>query len=142
MTWWSAWSPWLKFIRATFIPASSRASMRSSDAVAGPMVQTIFARRVMVGLSCGGRWWRTREVEPTWRYGAASQDEDGRWLEFCLWSSRLRAVGYAALGVFGFSRRRADGAVGIAGIPRRAGMPVRLRSVRPTPRRVRGPAAR
>ena len=36
-----------KFIRATFIPASSRAAMPSSDEVAGPMVQTIFARRVM-----------------------------------------------------------------------------------------------
>src|SRR6478736_1509305 len=53
MTWWSAWSPWLKFIRATFIPASRRAAMPSSEEVAGPMVQTIFARRVIAGLSVG-----------------------------------------------------------------------------------------
>src|SRR6476469_8853250 len=51
MTWWSAWSPWLKFIRATFIPASRRAAMPSSEEVAGPMVQTIFARRVIADLS-------------------------------------------------------------------------------------------
>src|SRR6476619_5084184 len=53
MTWWSAWSPWLKFIRATFIPASRRAAMPSSEEVAGPMVQTIFARRVIADLSVG-----------------------------------------------------------------------------------------
>src|SRR6478736_1445973 len=51
MTWWSAWSPWLKFIRATFIPASRRAAMPFSEEVAGPMVQTIFARRVIADLS-------------------------------------------------------------------------------------------
>src|SRR5690242_10383026 len=54
MTWWSAWSPWLKFIRATFIPAFSRAVICSSEEVAGPRVQTILARRFIVeGLSWG-----------------------------------------------------------------------------------------
>src|SRR5262249_35185212 len=42
----SSWLPWLKLSRATSIPASTRPRIRSGDEVAGPSVQTIFARRV------------------------------------------------------------------------------------------------
>ena len=45
---WSEWLPWLKFSRARSMPASTRPRIRSGVAVAGPMVQTIFARRVTV----------------------------------------------------------------------------------------------
>ena len=43
---WSACSPWLKFSRATSMPASTSARARSGVSVAGPSVQTIFARRI------------------------------------------------------------------------------------------------
>ena len=43
---WSAWLPWLKFIRATSMPAATRSRIFSGVAVAGPRVQTIFARRL------------------------------------------------------------------------------------------------
>ena len=42
---WSARSPWLKFSRAMSIPASTSRATCSSLEVAGPSVQTIFARR-------------------------------------------------------------------------------------------------
>src|SRR3979409_923055 len=41
----SAWAPWLRFSRATSIPAWTSSRTRSGAAVAGPSVQTIFARR-------------------------------------------------------------------------------------------------
>ena len=44
---WLAWAPWLKFSRATSIPASTRAAIAPADLVAGPRVQTILARRDM-----------------------------------------------------------------------------------------------
>src|SRR5690606_4092496 len=44
-------SPWLRLIRATSIPASTRAWIWSADSVAGPMVHTIFALRMVVTLS-------------------------------------------------------------------------------------------
>ena len=43
---WSACTPWLKFSRATSMPASTSARHRSGVSVAGPSVHTIFARRV------------------------------------------------------------------------------------------------
>ena len=43
---WSACSPWLKLSRATSMPASTSARARSGVSVAGPSVQTIFARRI------------------------------------------------------------------------------------------------
>src|SRR5689334_9252757 len=43
---WSSWLPWLKLSRATSMPASTRPRIRSGEEVAGPSVQTIFARRV------------------------------------------------------------------------------------------------
>src|SRR5690606_41243268 len=43
----SAWLPWLRLNRATSIPASTRDLIRSYESVAGPSVQTIFARRMV-----------------------------------------------------------------------------------------------
>src|SRR5882757_9957199 len=42
----SSYVPWLRFKRATSIPASTRALIWSYESVAGPRVQTIFARRM------------------------------------------------------------------------------------------------
>ena len=39
-----AWEPWLKFIRATFMPALIISRMVSSLSQAGPMVHTILVR--------------------------------------------------------------------------------------------------
>ena len=43
---WSSWEPWLKFSRATSIPASTSDRNPSVPATAGPRVQTIFALRM------------------------------------------------------------------------------------------------
>ncbi|GAB3466355.1 hypothetical protein GCM10027519_34520 [Kineococcus endophyticus] len=43
---WSSCEPWLKFIRATSIPASTSDRNPSGPATAGPRVQTIFALRM------------------------------------------------------------------------------------------------
>jgi hypothetical protein len=53
---WSSWEPWLRFIRATSIPASTRARNRSGPATAGPRVQTIFALRMPRPYSVRGGW--------------------------------------------------------------------------------------
>src|SRR5690242_8417019 len=44
--WCSAWEPWLKLKRATFIPASIMETSISWESTAGPRVQTIFERRM------------------------------------------------------------------------------------------------
>ena len=41
----SGWVPWEKLMRATSIPRRMRSAIHSSESHAGPMVQTIFARR-------------------------------------------------------------------------------------------------
>src|ERR1051326_2479070 len=43
--WWLAWSPWLMLSRATSSPAATSAATWPGPDVAGPRVQTIFARR-------------------------------------------------------------------------------------------------
>src|SRR3569833_3874921 len=63
---WSPWLPWLKFILATSMPASTRARIFSGVAVAGPRVQTIFARRLTFAQrspSPGVRLYRSRKVQ-------------------------------------------------------------------------------
>src|SRR5882757_9431942 len=42
----SSYVPWLRFKRATSMPASTRALIWSYESVAGPRVQTILARRM------------------------------------------------------------------------------------------------
>ena len=49
----AACAPWLKFSRATSIPASTRAVICSRELVAGPRVQTILARRDMATNASG-----------------------------------------------------------------------------------------
>lgn len=44
----SAWLPWEKFSRATFIPAMHICVIVSSFSQAGPMVHTIFVLRICV----------------------------------------------------------------------------------------------
>src|SRR3569833_4789465 len=63
---WSPWLPWLKFILATSMPASTRARIFSGVAVAGPRAQTIFARRLTFAQrspSPGVRLYRSRKVQ-------------------------------------------------------------------------------
>lgn len=52
---WDSCVPWEKFSRAAFMPLSMSCSSIDGDAVAGPMVQTILALRIMtVGEVVGG----------------------------------------------------------------------------------------
>src|SRR6516165_6972498 len=62
--WWLAWLPWLMLSRATSSPAATRAAIWSGPDVAGPRVQTIFARRPMAVLL---RRSRPRRIpDPPW----------------------------------------------------------------------------
>ena len=49
---WSAWVPWEKFSRATFMPASQSWVSISSLSQAGPMVQMILVLRIDFLLVC------------------------------------------------------------------------------------------
>src|SRR5690606_30371835 len=61
---WVSWSPWLKFSRATSMPASTMRTSTSGSDEAGPMVAMILVRRstilsVQVGSPRAGRRRRT-----------------------------------------------------------------------------------
>ena len=68
---WSSREPCEKFSRATSMPARTSARMRSELRVAGPSVQTIFARRVMGGYRLSV--WRARALRESRRSAIAAR---------------------------------------------------------------------